>query len=607
MPLIRRDVLLLPALLAPGLPGRPGMQALARSAAARSPMGERLFALLERADRDDMALDPQGAVLRGDTSRAHEFGDDLSDEHSRAVRANLRSQLEGLARIDRARLHGTTERVAYDVFRWQLDLARRRESEGHARFARQMPVDHLFGRHVTFANFSSGSMAPYASVKDYDDGLARWPGFARWVDRAIDRMREGIAARRTLPRHLAHRVLAQLDDALATPHASSPYLEPVRNLPSTFVALDRERLSGAYTAGVEQTLMPAYRRLAAFVRDNYIPKARTGAPGVGALPGGRAYYDHQLETMTTLRMSADAIHRAGLDEVARIRADFDRVRARLGFGGDLQAFFRHLKDDPRYKFEHAQALLDAYRQMAQRVDALVAARFERVPRSRLEVRAVPKELESSVAGASYQVGTPDGERPGVFHVNTSELPTRTSTRVAALYLHEGLPGHHLQGSLAQESDELPPLLRFGWNVGYGEGWALYAEWLGYEMGLYDDPVQHAGALDMEIFRAARLVVDTGLHAKGWSRQRAVDYMVANTSLEPSFVEQEVDRYLAWPGQACGYKLGEATIRRLRRHAQAALGSRFDARRFHSQVLDTGALPLEVLVAKIEAWVRAGGA
>ncbi len=604
MTIDRRRFLLLHGMVAAGVVGVPGPSRAA--APPRSAMGERLVALLERADRDDMALDPQGAVLRGDTSRAHRFGDAPGDEHARAVESNLRAHLAGLVAIDRAKLGGAIECVAYDVFRRQLDLARRNIDEGHARLARQMPVDHLFGQHVTFANFSSGSMAPYASVKDYDDGLARFGGFATWVDRAIERMREGIAARRVLPRHLAQRVLAQLDEALATPAESSPYLEPIRKWPASLPTSDRERLSTSYTTAFHATLRPAYQRLAAFVRDEYVPKTRVGTPGIGALPGGRAYYEHQLETMTTLRMSAAAIHRIGLDEVARIRGDIDRVRRRLGFGGSLPAFFRHLKEDPRYKFDHTEALLDAYRRMGQRVDALIATRFERTARSRLEIRPVPPELESSGAGASYQVGTPDGERPGTFYVNTSDLPTRTSTRVAALYLHEGMPGHHLQGSLPQENDALPPLLRFGWNVGYGEGWALYAEWLGYEMGLYDDPVQHAGALDMEIFRAARLVVDTGLHAKSWTRQRAVDYMVANTSLEPSFVEQEVDRYLAWPGQACGYKLGELTIRRLRRKVHAALGSRFDVKRFHSQVLDTGALPLDVLAAKIDGWIREGG-
>jgi uncharacterized protein (DUF885 family) len=574
--------------------------------AARSPMGRRLMAFLAEADRQDLALDPQAAVLRGDTSRAHDFGDYLSDAYFRAVESNLRRQISRFSTIDRTRLRGAAELVAFDTWRWQARLALRRFDEGHVRFAQQMPVDHLFGQHVTFANFSSGSMAPYRGVKDYDDGLARIDGFVVWVDRAIARMREGMQTRRLPPRLVAQRVLAQLDEALAAPVDSSPYFEPIRKLPDEIAADQRERLTRAYRNAIDERIRPAYDKLARFVRLEYLPATRTGTPGVGALPGGKAWYDHQIETMTTLRIGADEIHRIGLVEVARIRGEIERTARRMGFRGNLRALFDHLRDDARYKFASSDALLDAYRVMGRRVDRSIGALFERMPRANLEIKPVPKELESSVAGASYQVGTPDGERPGVFYVNTSELPTRTSTRVTALYLHEGVPGHHLQGSLAQEAQDLPPLLRFSWNVGYGEGWALYAEQLGHEMGLYDDPVQHLGALDMEIFRAARLVVDTGLHAKAWPRERAVAYMVANTSLERAFCENEVDRYIAWPAQATGYKLGEITIRRLRRKAESALGKRFDVKRFHAQVLDTGSIPLEVLAMKIGAWIREGG-
>ena len=572
----------------------------------RSPMGQRLMGFLDEADRQDLALDPQAAVLRGDISRAHDFGDYLSAAYFRATESNLRRQLATFAAIDRTHLRGAVEHAAYDTWRWQARLALRRIDEGHVRFAQQMPVDHLFGQHVTFANFSSGGMAPYRSVKDYDDGLTRIDGFVIWVDRAIARMREGMQARRVPPRLVAQRVLAQLDEALAAPVDSSPYFEPIRKLPDEIAPEQRARLTQAYRQAIDERIRPAYDKLARFVRHEYLPATRTGTPGVGALPGGKAWYDHQIETMTTLRIGADAIHRLGIAEVARIRTEIERTARRMGFRGNLRALFDHLKDDARYKFASEAALLEAYRAMAQRVDRSIGTLFERMPRSTLEIKPVPKELEGSVAGASYQVGTPDGERPGVFYVNTSDLPARTSTRVTALYLHEGIPGHHLQGSLAQEARVLPPLLRFSWNVGYGEGWALYAEQLGHEMGLYDDPVQLLGALDMEIFRAARLVVDTGLHAKAWPRERAVAYMVENTSLERAFCENEIDRYIAWPAQATGYKLGEIAIRRLRRKAEGALGKRFDLKRFHAQVLDTGAIPLEVLAMKIGAWIRGGG-
>jgi uncharacterized protein (DUF885 family) len=321
------------------------------------------------------------------------------------------------------------------------------------------------------------------------------------------------------------------------------------------------------------------------------------------VPPGSAYYEYQLEAHTTLRMSADAIHRQGLAEVARIRGQMQRIRQQLGFKGTLAQFFEHLKTDPKFKFTSKDALIDAYKSVGQRVDRVLPKLFAKLPTSKLDFAAVPTEQESSASGAYYIVGTPDGDRPGVFYVNTSELATRTSVRMTALYLHEAMPGHHLQGCLAQEDTSLPPTLRFAWNAGYGEGWALYAEWLGHEMGLYDDPIQHFGQLDMEIFRAARMVVDTGLHAKGWGRERAIDYLAANTSLERTYIALEVDRYIVWPGQACAYKLGDIKIRALRREAERALGARFDVREFHTQVLGSGALPLPVLESKVNEWIR----
>lgn len=577
--------------------------AAAVAGAPRSAMGERLLAFLEHADREDLALDPQAAVLRGELDRAHDFGDYLSDDYFRAAEVQLRAQWRAFAALDRAQLRGAAERAAYDMYAYQTRHALRRYDEGFVRFAQQMPIDHLSGQHVNFAQFSSGNTAPYRSVKDYDDGLARCGGFVVYLERAITRMREGIAAGRVLPRIVTERVVAQLDEMLALAPEASAFYAPIRQLPSDFAEGDRERLRAAYRAAIAERIRPALQRLAGFMRGEYLDASRRGPPGVGALPGGAAYYDYQLETMTTLGLRAEAIHRTGLAEVARIRSELDRVRRRVGFGGSLPRFFEHLKSDARFKYPSAAELIAAYQAVGRRVDAVIGRWFAERPRSRLEIREVPRELEGAVAGAYYQVGTPDGSRPGVFYVNTSELPTRTSIRVSALYLHEATPGHHLQSSLAQEAADLPPLLRFTWNVGYGEGWGLYAEWLGREMGLYDDPYQLAGALDMEIFRAVRLVVDTGLHAKGWSRQRAIDYAQTHTSLEHGFIEQEIDRYIAWPGQATAYKLGELELKRLRRKAERSLAARFDVRAFHTQLLDTGALPLTVLARKIDDWLQ----
>jgi uncharacterized protein (DUF885 family) len=569
---------------------------------APTSMGQRLTDFLTEVDAQDLALDPQAAVLRGDLRHAGQFGDLISDDHYRAAESLLRAQLSAFTAIDRVQLNGH-ERVAYDMWQYQAGYALRQYDEGLVKISRRLPVDHLLGQHLAFAQFSSGSTAPYRTLADYADGLSRIDGFVVYLDRAIDRMREGMRERHVLLRGITEKVIAQLDEALAMAPQASPFFGPINSMPESFGAADRERLRTAYRDAISTKIHPAFMRLRDFMRSEYLAASRTGAPGLAALPGGTAYYEYLLESHTTLRLEADAIHRLGLAEVARIRGQMHRIRKHVGFNGTLAQFFEHLKNDARFKFASKEALLDAYKQVGQRVDRVLPTLFSKLPASRLEFAAVPAEQESSASGAYYIVGTADGDRPGVFYVNTSQLPTRTSVRMTALYLHEAMPGHHLQASLAQEDTSLPPTLRFAWNAGYGEGWALYAEWLGHEMGLYDDPYQHFGQLDMEIFRAARMVVDTGLHAQGWSRERAIDYLAANTSLDRDHIALEVDRYIVWPGQACAYKLGDIKIRALRRQAQHALGLRFDVREFHAQVLGSGALPLAVLERKINDWTR----
>ena len=572
------------------------------TAAAATPMGDELNALLAWADEQDLALDPQSAVQRGDLKRAGEFGDLISDEHFRRAEANLRAQLGRLALIERAQLDAK-ERVAFDVFAYQARFALRQYEQGHLKFAQQQPLDPIFGRHLGFAQFSSGSGgASYRTLADYEAGLSRIDGFVTYLDRAIARQREGLRDGRVHPRWIVAKLIEQLDGQLSQAVEESPYFQPIKQWPAELPAADLARMDKAYREAMAGRIKPALARLRDHLRIEMLPAARTSA-GLAALPGGAAYYEYQLEAHTTVQMSAEAIHRLGLAEVARIRRAMHRVRKQVGFEGPLAAFFAHLRSDARFKHATKDALLRSYDDLRQRVELELPKYFSTLPKSRLEVRPVPAEQEGSAGGAYYMVGTADGSRPGVFYVNTSQLPTRTTPRTTALYLHEGLPGHHLQASLAQEDAALPPTLRFAWNAGFGEGWALYCEWLGHEMGLYDDPYQHYGQLDMEIFRAVRLVVDTGLHAKGWSRERAVQYMLDNTSLEREFLEGEVDRYIVWPGQATAYKIGEIKIRELRRKAERALGRRFDLRAFHDQVLDTGAVPLAVLDAKITHWIR----
>jgi uncharacterized protein (DUF885 family) len=439
-------------------------------------------------------------------------------------------------------------------------------------------------------------------LADYQDGLSRIDGFVTWLDRTVPMMRRGMKAGHLLTRVVTGKVIAQLDQALAAGVEGSPFTRPVHHFPTGLAQADQLRLAAAYRAAVEERVLPALGRLRAFLAVEYLPASRTGAPGLAGMRDGAKLYAVALEQHTTTRLGAEEIHRLGLAEVARLRGELERVRRQLGFRGSLAAFLRSIDGHQRLTVKTRDELLDRYRGVEARVRQALPRLFAELPRAAFEVRAVPPEQEGTAAGAYYVVGTPDGARPGVFYVNTSRLSTRTTHRATALFLHEAIPGHHLQGSLAQEDETLPPLLRFAYNAGYVEGWGLYAESLGEELGLYQDPWQRLGRLDLEIFRAARLVVDTGLHARGWSRGRAIRYLLDNTTFDRAAAEQEVDRYVVWPGQACAYKVCELALRAMRTRAERTLGARFDLREFHRQVLGTGAIPLPVLEAKVDAWL-----
>ncbi len=350
--------------------------------------------------------------------------------------------------------------------------------------------------------------------------------------------------------------------------------------------------------------LPAYRSFRAFLSGEYLPAAREAA-GISAMKGGATVYRQLIEEHTTLPLGAEAVHRLGLSEVARIQREMDGVRRELGYPqGSLRDFFDTMRSDPRFHPTRAEELEQGFEATGRAVDAQVPRFFSTVPRTKLLIEPYPAYREKYEAGGSYNQGSPDASRPGIFYYNTYDLPSRFLTGIVTLYLHEGAPGHHFQISLAQENTALPDFQRFGGNNAYVEGWALYAETLGYEMGFYKDPMAHWGTLDDEMLRAMRLVVDTGIHAKGWSREQAIDYMLANPGMGRSDAKAEVERYVAWPGQALGYKLGTLTIQRLRRKAEAALGPKFDVRAFHEQVLGSGALPLPVLEAKIDRWIAA---
>ncbi len=465
-----------------------------------------------------------------------------------------------------------------------------------------MPLNQMSGLPMDLAVYGSGTgPQPFVTAKDYDRFLARLRLFPRWADGAIDMMRAGMARGVTLPRPAMAKVVPQLRGIVTANLTDNIFWAPVAAMPTEISPKDRERIRVAYAAALTNEVLPAYTRLADFIERNYLPAARTTVGWVD-LPDGQAWYRWRIRGATTMDMPADEIHRLGLAEVARIRGEMLTVKSQVGFKGDLDAFFKFLEEDPQFYFTSEDELLDAYRGVKRRIDALLPKLFADFPKADYEIRPVEEFRAASAAGASYQAPSADGKRPGIFYINTHNLKAQPRFGLETLSLHEASPGHHFQIAIQQELTDLPRFRRFNGYVSYAEGWALYAESLGKELGVFTDPYQWYGRLSDEMLRAMRLVVDTGLHAKGWTREQAIQYMLDNSSLAESDVIAEVERYIVWPGQALGYKLGQLHISALRARAQAQLGASFSVREFHSKVLRDGAVPMNVLTAMVDRWI-----
>ncbi|WP_310476129.1 DUF885 domain-containing protein [Sandarakinorhabdus sp.] len=601
---MRVTALLIAASLFAITPALAQTPAPATPATAETP-STRLAALFAQSDADNLKRNPLGLLFRGDTSRAGELGEVITDAAYAAEKRAAENELKALAAIDRATL-SADEQVSYDTFKWQreTDLAGLQPALLAATAPR--PVDHFFGFHNFFAELQSGeSAAPFKVLKDYEDALLRSDQFTLLLDLAVLRFRQGMKTGVVQPKLVVNNVIDQLNNLTAGGVDGSIMMKPVQKFPDSISAADQARLKASYTRMVGQRVNPALIRMRDFLKVEYLPVARDGV-GLSAMPGGPDLYRYLVASSTTTNLSPDEIHNIGLAEVARILKGMDEVKARVGFQGDRPAFFTHLRTDPRFKFATAQAMGDSFRAVGSRVDLVVGQMFSTLPKSPLEIKPVPPHREKTDAAGSYNSGTPDGKRPGIFYFNSYDLPSRSNYGTETLYLHEAAPGHHFQISLAQENEKLPNFQRFGGNTAYAEGWGLYAESLGPELGMFKDPYQLQGRYEDEMLRAMRLVVDTGLHSKGWGRDQAIEYMLANSSMSRTDAVAEVERYIAIPSQALAYKIGQLTISRLRAKAEAALGPKFDIKGFHAQVLMTGALPMAVLEAKIDRWIAQGG-
>ena len=565
--------------------------------------GEKLKALFSADDEASLKRNPLNGLFRGDMRYADRFGDFVSDAYFDAERTAAEDNVKNLKALDRARLN-STDQIAYDVFLRNQNDTLKGLSKPYLELTAVRPLNHFFGFHTFYPNFASGQgAAPFKTVEDYENNLKRHKEFVTLIDASIGRFRQGMDSGVVETKMTITNVIDQLDTQMKQTVEESPYFGPAKMFPASFSDADKTRLTAEYRAAIENGIYPAYTRLRDFLKADYLPVARDGV-GLMYMKGGAKLYDYMIESTTTLPMGADEIHKLGLSEVTRIKKGMEKIRKEVGFKGTLPAFFEHLRSDPKFKLNSREALTQGYYDIGKQVDTVIGSQFKYLPKAPLEIRPYEEFREKYEAGGSYQSGTPDGSRPGIFYFNAYDLPSRTTPGMTTLYLHEGAPGHHFQISIAQENEALPAFMRFGGNTAYVEGWALYSETLGYKMSLFKDPYQRFGTLSDEMLRAMRLVVDTGIHSKGWTREQAITYMLANSDMGKTDATAEVERYIAIPSQALAYKIGALTIQRLKAKAQKALGKKFDVREFHNQILNTGALPLTVLEKKIDDWIAA---
>jgi uncharacterized protein (DUF885 family) len=577
--------------------------AVAAPASAQASAHDRLFQLFKESDEAYLQRNPLQALYRGDYRYADRLGDLYSDAHYQAEKAAAEHDLASLGAIQRAEL-SADDQLAYDVFEFETKDSLRSLQPDLLPLTEALPMNHFYGLHTEYPTVSSGTGgAPFANVADYERALKRNDDFARNVDEAIVQWKKGEAEGVVDTKLTVRNMIEQLDNQLKLKPEDSPYWGPLKAFPKDMAEADRSRLTAAFRSSIGTVVYPALQRLRTFLANEYLGHAREGV-GLKYMKGGDRLYGYLVQHNTTLPMTPDEIHNLGLSEVGRITKDFEKVRTEMGFKGTLQQFFDYMRTSPKFQPKTRDQLNQDYYRIRTAVDAKVPQYFTLVPKTQLVVRPYPPYREKFEAGGSYDSGTPDGSRPGTFYFNAYDLPARFTWEETTLFLHEGEPGHHFQISLAQENTALPSFMRFGGNNAYVEGWALYSETLGYDMGFYKDPVQRFGTLNDEMLRAMRLVVDTGIHAKGWTRDQSIAYMLANSGESKTDATAEVERYIAIPGQAVSYKLGSLTIQRLRDKAKAALGPKFDIREFHAQVLNSGALPLSILEAKIDRWIAA---
>lgn len=548
----------------------------------------------------NLRLNPMRATFLGDHRYNAQLENHLSNEH-RARQLMLEEEyLTALEMVNPERL-GEQERLSYEIFKRDRQTA----IEGLSYPTHLLPIDQFYNLAGRYAMLGSGQSAqPFRTLQDYQDWAQRLTQLPVILDQAIANMEEGIERGIVQPRVLMERALPQIEAHLVDDVTQSMFYAPIQNMPESIDEADRQHLSEHYTHLITTQVLPAYQRLHDFIASTYLRHARTDSYGLGDLPGGQAWYAYNVRWRTTTDMSAEQIHQIGLDEVARIHQEISAIMQQVGFTGSLDEFFNFTQTDAQFIYPSRDAMLEDYRAFATEVDTRTSQLFhaDMFPQADYEIRKVERFREQSASSGSYQAPSEDGQRPGIFYLNTYDLSARPTWAKGALTLHEAAPGHHYQIALQREMTDLPRFRRFGGETAFIEGWGLYAESLGNELGVYG-PYDEFGALVAELWRSIRLVVDTGLHAKGWSRDDVLNYMRANAPVADARAISEAERFMALPGQALAYKIGQMEIRQLRTEAEEVLGEHFNVQDFHREVLRNGSLPLSILRQQLELWTE----
>ncbi len=576
--------------------------------AAQTPQGDSsaLHEMLEKYWQDLLELQPALALSHGDERHLDRFDESLEDGWRARMLAMLDEYLQASAAFQAQSL-APAGRTSLTMLREQITLAKHFYSSPLFETQRMLPINQFDGEHTAFAAQAGGAGDyPFKTLEHYRRALARADHFSSWINQAIERMQQGIKVGVVLPRMIVERMLPQLRVHTNLPAEKTEFWRPIVNLPVTFSAQDRQRLERQYRMKIEKVIEPAYARLFKFLKEDYLPHARNSV-GLGAMPGGAALYDYDVRFHTTTGLTPTEIHGLGRAEVARIEGELAKVKAALGFQGTLQEFFAQVRDNPKQKFTAREEIIPAFEIARQKIVPKLTQLFDVLPQAQFQIRALPESWRNSQANGYYAAAGIDGSRPGILWINLFAPGVSDKFNVMTLTLHEGLPGHHFQTSVAQENAHLPSFRRFDFTNAYGEGWALYAESLGKEMGLFEEPWDYYGHLNYAILRANRLVIDTGLHALGWDLEAGVEWMMQHSSMTRDQAAAEVERYVAIPAQALSYKLGELKIRDLRRQAEQELGTRFDLKDFHDQILLGGSMPLTILEQGIDRWIAAARA